>query len=362
MDISNFLPIFATKYKTKMTKLSIIVPVYNVEKYIRPCIESIFKQGLDDADYEVIIINDGTKDRSMEVISDIISQHNNITIINQENQGLSVARNNGIAVAQGEYILMPDSDDLLIENSLPPLLEKALETKVDIVVADFIPVEDVNINQLSKIIQKPLSFQEKNGEQLFLEDLNPRQCYVWRSLFRRQYIIDNNFKFVPGIFYQDVPFTHECYIRAQKCLRANWYLNIYRRNRMGAATVSFNPKKSRDFCTTIAKTWELTKTSGLSPMIEQKLKQDIWTSFALMLRLTCDHIKNDLERIDTIDYLRQIAPDLSFTNGKRQRAATLLYRKMPHTFIRLRYLYGKIIEERIMPFYRHWLRRPFSKK
>ena len=344
------------------TKISIIVPVYNVEKYIRACIESVFKQDLNDIDYEVIIVNDGATDRSMEMITDIISQHTNITIINQKNQGLSTARNNGIAAAKGEYILMLDSDDLLIGNSLKPILEKALESKVDIVVADFLPVEDEVINQLSTIVQKTLSFQEKNGEQLLLEDLNPRQCYVWRSIFRRQFIIDNNIKFVPGIFYQDVPFTHECYIRAQKCLRANWYLNIYRKNRIGAATVSFNKNKSRDFCTTIAKTWELTKMAGLTPKAENKLKQDIWTSFALMLRLTCDHIKNDLERVDTIDYLRQIAPDLSFTNGKRQRAATLLYRKMPHTFIRLRYLYGKILEERIIPFYHHRLRRPFSKK
>ena len=71
--------------------LSIIVPVYNVEKYIRSCIESIFIQGLDDTDFEVIIVNDGTKDRSMEMIADIIAEHKNITVINQENQGLSVA-------------------------------------------------------------------------------------------------------------------------------------------------------------------------------------------------------------------------------------------------------------------------------
>lgn len=101
-------------------QLSIIVPVYNVEKYIRACIESIFKQGLDEDTFEVIIVNDGTKDRSMEVIQDIIDQHKNITVINQENQGLSMARNNGMAIARGEYLLMPDSDDLLVENSVKP--------------------------------------------------------------------------------------------------------------------------------------------------------------------------------------------------------------------------------------------------
>ena len=134
-----------------MIPLSIIVPVYNVEKYIKPCIESIFKQGLDEDSFEVIIINDGTKDKSMEVIADFISQHQNITVIHQVNQGLSVVRNNGIAVAKGEYILMPDSDDLLIENSLKPLLEKAIETKADLVVADFLTMKDENIDDLQCI-------------------------------------------------------------------------------------------------------------------------------------------------------------------------------------------------------------------
>ena len=130
-----------------MVKLSIIIPVYNVESYIHPCFESLFKQGLDDIDFEVIIVNDGTPDHSMEKIVDIIIQHQNIIVINQENQGLSVARNNGIAIARGEYILMLDSDDLLIENSLKPLLDKALETKVDLVVADYIAMTNQEIEE-----------------------------------------------------------------------------------------------------------------------------------------------------------------------------------------------------------------------
>ena len=89
--------------------LSIIVPVYNVEKYVRACLESIFRQGLDEDRFEVIIVNDGTRDRSMEMIADIIGQHKNITVINQENQGLSVDRNNGVKAAKGDYIIMPES-------------------------------------------------------------------------------------------------------------------------------------------------------------------------------------------------------------------------------------------------------------
>ena len=109
-----------------MTNLSIIFPVYNVEKYVRSSLESIFRQGLDETDFEVIIVNDGTKDHSMEVITDIIEAHQNIRVINQENLSLSVARNNGIAAAQGEYILFLDSDDWYLHSECFAVLNQFL--------------------------------------------------------------------------------------------------------------------------------------------------------------------------------------------------------------------------------------------
>ena len=342
-----------------MIPLSIIVPVYNVEKYIKPCIESIFRQGLDEDSFEVIIINDGTKDCSIEVIQDIISQHQNITVIHQENQGLSVVRNNGIAVAKGEYILMPDSDDLLIENSVPKLLEAALSTKADLIVADFMKMADEEIEHITTNPpqQKTVfEYQEKTGEQLFLEDLNPHQCYVWRTMFRREFLIENNITFYPGIYIQDVPFTHECYIKAQKCLRTSWLLNIYRKGHE-SVTFCFNEKKEKDFCMAIAKTWELTRISGLSSAIQDKLRDDVYTSFTVMICSTVHSLKNSSERIEVIDFLGKHAPDLRFRNGFKQKFVSLIYRTMPHTFMHLRYLYGQIYEDRIRTFYYHKLKK-----
>jgi glycosyltransferase involved in cell wall biosynthesis len=329
--------------------LSIIVPVYNVEGYIRPCIESIFLQGLDEDCFEVIIVNDGTKDHSMEVIQDIIEQHKNITVLNQENQGLSVARNNGIAMAKGEYILMPDSDDLLIEKSLKPLLEKAIEYESDLVVADFLSLidDEIELLKMQPIKQNTiLTCIEKTGEQLLLEDLNPNQCYVWRTLFKKDFLIKNNIKFVPGIYIQDVPFIHECYIKARKCLRVSWLLNIYRRGHE-SATFSFNKKKELDFCTAIAKTWELMNIEGLSPNIQGKLREDMYISFSMVIWILIHRIEKASDRIEIIDYLRSQTPDLCFTNGIKQKLVSFLYRHLPHTFIRIRFLYD------------HWLRRPF---
>ena len=325
------------------TKLSIIVPVYNVEKYIRSCIESIFKQGLDDADFEVIIVNDGTKDRSIEMIADIVQQHDNLSVINQENQGLSVARNNGIAAAKGEYILMPDSDDLLIENSLNPLLEKALETKADLVVADYLSMNDEEIDDFyKKAFKQPgPQFKEVTGEQILLEVLNPNHCYVWRTLYRREFLMTQNLTFYPGIRYQDIPFTHECYLKASNCIRTNILLNIYRRW-PGSSTQAYKFENSKHFITAIALTWKLRQINGLSSDLLYKIEENIYISLRTVIYHTLHGIKEKNDRYALIDYINFQAPDLNFTHSIQQRLITLMIKKMPHVFINLYYQYAKI--------------------
>lgn len=325
------------------TKLSIIVPVYNVEKYIRSCIESIFKQGLDDADFEVIIVNDGTKDRSIEMIADIVQQHDNLSVINQENQGLSVARNNGIAAAKGEYILMPDSDDLLIENSLNPLLEKALETKADLVVADYLSMNDEEIDDFyKKAFKQPgPQFKEVTGEQILLEVLNPNHCYVWRTLYRREFLMTQNLTFYPGIRYQDIPFTHECYLKASNCIRTNILLNIYRRW-PGSSTNAYKFENSKHFITAIALTWKLRQMEGLSPNLLYKIEENIYISLRLIIYHTLHGIKEKNDRYALIDYINFQAPDLNFTHSIQQRLITVMIKKVPHLFINIYYHYAKI--------------------
>ena len=316
-------------------ELSIIVPVYNVEKYIHASLESIFRQGLDERVFEVIVVNDGTKDHSMEVIQDIVSQHKNITIMNQENLSLSVARNNGIAAARGEYILMPDSDDLLIENSLAVLLAKALETKADLVVADFLEMTDEEINNTKDIPQKALQLTEKNGKELFLEDLNPRQCYVWRTLFRREFLLKERITFVPGIRYQDIPFTQECYLKANKCLRVSRLLNIYRRGHE-SATFSFDKRKALDLCIAMSCTWKLRLLENLSIDVQKKLNDNIFASFSLLIYWMLYGIKNCTERKEIFVFLQHEVPDLFFSNGLKQIVTSVLFKGSPNFYFAIR--------------------------
>ena len=314
-----------------MIDLSIIIPIYNVEKYIRPCIESIYRQGLNENQFEVIIVNDGTKDKSMEMIADIIPAHSNITVINQENQGLSVARNNGIAIAKGEYILMPDSDDMLIDYSVKPLLEKALAEKADIIMADFVQMNDEEINNLP---QQPIKQQEafKTTEISGKDILYEKYCrWYWRSIYRRGFLHENNISFVPGIYAQDVPFTNECFLKVKKCLRTSWLLNIYRRGHESAAS-KYSLKRSNDTSIAIRKSWELSRSLSLSPETAY-LQDDLLFSifYAHICAIAYGHLTGFVEVCQAINFLKEQIPHLTFDHDKRQRMWAYMYNQLPPT-------------------------------
>ena len=323
--------------------LSIIVPVYNVEKYILASIESIYRQGLDEERFEVIVIDDGTKDRSIEVIADLVSQHRNISVVHQQNQGLSVVRNNGIQMAKGTYIFMPDSDDILIDNSLSPLLEQALESHADIVTANYVVMNDEQISQHQGVEQPAFQAEEKTGTQMYLEDYTPYHSYVWRMLFRREFITEHHVTFYPGIRYQDVPFIQECYLKAKKCVKTNLLLNIYR---MGheSATRYFSTEKGKDLCLSISETWKLTRWEGHTPETLRRLQNNIYVSFQFLISLIAYSIPCAKDRWPLLDFLKEKAPDIAFHNTWRQRLSTFLFWKMPHTYIDANYSLRQLLK------------------
>ena len=107
-----------------MKLFSVILPIYNVENYIDKCLNSIYSQKIDDELFEVIAVNDGSPDNSMEIVRKYVEYHSNLHIVNKENGGVSSARNEGIRIANGKYLLFIDPDDLIIPNSLIQLLDK----------------------------------------------------------------------------------------------------------------------------------------------------------------------------------------------------------------------------------------------
>lgn len=337
-------------------QLSIIVPVYNVEMYIRPCIESIFNQGLDENCFEVIIINDGTEDRSMEMIKDLIINHKNIIVINQKNQGMSIARNVGMAAAKGQYILMSDSDDILIENSLPYLLKIALESKADVVVADYYEMtnKEIESTQLNIPNLEEVEIKEKTGEQMFFEFLKPHNYTVWRSLYKNEFLRCNKLSFFPGIYCQDKPFVHAVYLKAKKCIRASWPIYIYRRHQK-SISYTMSDQYAKDYCKIIDIMWNMASDTDLSPRIREKMYDHTFNAFTMLSSRLIHEYKSVKKSTQIIDYLNECAPQLIFKHGLKQKIYTKMLKKCPHTYILLRYIYSMIWEDRIGPFLHHFL-------
>lgn len=117
-----------------MKLFSIIVPIYNVEEYIEKCFNNIYSQGIDEDDFEIIAVNDGTPDDSMKHVEKFQEKHDNITIVNKSNGGVSSARNTGIGMAAGKYLLFLDPDDYFATNSLSSIRDDAEQQECDIFV------------------------------------------------------------------------------------------------------------------------------------------------------------------------------------------------------------------------------------
>lgn len=138
--------------KDSSIKFSIIVPVYNVEKFLRESLDSIISQTL--KDFEVICVNDGSTDNSLEILKEYANNDSRIKVISQENQGQGVARNNAIDIAQGKYLLFVDPDDFIESNTLEVLYNKFHETDVDIIQFDYVIYNDLTKKRKQRIIHK----------------------------------------------------------------------------------------------------------------------------------------------------------------------------------------------------------------
>ncbi len=314
-------------------KLSIIVPVYNVEEYIRPCVESIFKQGLDESTYEVILVNDGTKDNSFEVIEDIVNSHSNIIIVEQKNQGLSAARNTGMTKASGDYILFLDSDDLLIENTLGKLTAALSSSSPDILYAGFVKMTNEEIDTRRMVAQEDCICRETTGRNSFLEDYNARECYAWRAFYKRAFLEEKQLSFIPGIYFEDVPFTTECHLKAGKCVRTDYTFYIYRQ-RPGSIVSAINKKKVMDFHHVIARLWEL-RQNDLTPEEDHQLMDAISTTFSIEMWFVSHTPELYADRKEIIADLKGRVPQLSFGGGLRQRIKSFLFKYAPTLCVKL---------------------------
>lgn len=230
------------KAETTEPLISLIIPIYNTEKYLEECLFSISEQSY--RNIEIILINDGSTDRSLDIASNFAKKDNRAILISQENSGVASARNNGIAHATGDYIIHADSDDVLPNNAIALLCESAILENSDIVLGDYI------IEKKKKLKRINLNF---NGDQnsLLTEILTgEQQGSLWNKLIRRS--LYNLVIFEPGInFTEDKLFLARLLARANniKISYINQPVYIYR-HRSGSYTTTFSNKSLADISST----------------------------------------------------------------------------------------------------------------
>ncbi len=218
-------------------KISVIIPIYNVEAYLAKSIDSVLAQTYQNL--EIILVDDGSPDNSGKIADEYAKKDNRIKVIHKKNGGLSDARNAGMDVATGDYICFIDSDDMLPKNAYELMAKKAIEKDADYVIGNYI-----NCNEDDTLWEKPVFNTEKYHEfQLDIKDyvdsffiMNSSAC---NKLFKRQFIEDLNLRFTIGLPAEDAIFTTYCFIKSSKVFYIPDLVYYYRQRNAGTS-ISMN--------------------------------------------------------------------------------------------------------------------------
>ena len=224
-----------------MYKVSILIPIYNVEKYLHQCLGSVINQTLEDI--EIICINDGSTDNSPAIINEFASKDTRIKVINKPNTGYGHSMNQGLKMAQGKYVGIVESDDFVDLNMFESLFKAAETSKADIIKSNYF--EQVKNN--SKFIEV---FKNEEYGKIFSPKIHQNifqsPTSIWSAIYRREFLLNNDIYFneTPGASYQDVAFVFKSLACAESILPIKNAFLHYRKDNPDSSVKS----KEKVFC------------------------------------------------------------------------------------------------------------------
>lgn len=225
-------------------KVSIIVPVYKVERELDRCVQSLFKQTY--KNLEIILVDDGSPDKCPELCENYAEMDKRVKVIHKENGGLSDARNAGLKQATGEYILYVDSDDYIDLDTCERFIKAASNQKIDIIVGNAI-MENPDGKEMMIHSATPSGITY-TAKQFIMSAVKAYQWYApaWLNMYRRDFLLDNQLYFKKGIYFEDVQMLPRVFLRAKKitCIDGTFYHYIIRENSI--MTSQKDEKKKND--------------------------------------------------------------------------------------------------------------------
>ncbi len=248
-----------------MPEISVIVPVYKVEKYLKEALDSLYFQTFQD--FEAILVDDGSPDSCPQIIDEYTKKDKRFFAVHQSNQGLSMARNNGLKKATGKYIYFFDSDDVMHPQLLEIAHDFAKRYDADLVSFEFqklkTPTPQITLIDSSKIkhilCNQPLYLgTKKKGKRISFN--------AWSKLYKREVIKD--LSFITGIHFEDYPFTFAVLAKHPKTVVLNTELYFYRINPNSISNQNVNAKQVEDYQTGIDSIYEIYKASHLKKELD----------------------------------------------------------------------------------------------
>lgn len=212
----------------KKMELTIVVPIYNVEEYLEKCLNSIYPLNIKK---EIILINDGSKDSSLEIAQKFEKQYPEETVlISKKNGGLSSARNVGLQKARGEYIYFLDSDDFILPEEFETLFSEIQGTDLEIIHGRGMFYKNGNCFLIQEKLPKDGFDTSMTGKEYIYKmfELDCYVDYVWLNIYKKDYLLKNNFYFEEGITFEDVVFSTPVYWNASKIKQSRSHFYCYR--------------------------------------------------------------------------------------------------------------------------------------
>ncbi len=223
-----------------MANVSLIVPVYNVEDFLARCLDSCINQSY--SDIEIICVNDGSTDDSLNILEHYQKLDSRIKIINKENGGLSSARNAGLNIAQGKYVMFVDSDDFISSVAIEKLFSNAEKYNSDFVIFDYINAKKDCSTQIT------LDASELSEGNIYNIDVIPGDLYnhipisVWSKFYKTSFLKENKIFFDEGLIFEDVAFFPKVYTKAKRITYLKEPLYSYTLSRDGQIMTSRGKK------------------------------------------------------------------------------------------------------------------------
>lgn len=197
--------------------VSIIIPVYNVEKYLRQCIESVIAQTYQNL--EIILIDDGSTDSSRKICDEYAGKYSFVSVMHQKNEGLSGARNKGLSLSSGEYVAFVDSDDWISSDNIEKMVSQVLSERSDFIFSDALCFEESSKGyQIKQHYKRENAYSTDTGHKVFseLQKHKDFHCAVQMYLWKRSFLSKNSLTFYPGIIYEDMIFTFKAFLVAKQ--------------------------------------------------------------------------------------------------------------------------------------------------